>query len=261
MAMSSRMKIALYGSLAMVVAVGIRLWLLERERNAPDKAETATVQTKTDDDDLVFLKKLRPSSYKDLHDVVGKPLWVSAGGQMDYYPYAGHKVDYAHSAGILLGAQELEVKDTAEAKAPKSAAFRIPAGDHQYLLVFSLPAATTPGASANADVPAGQTDADKLYAVPVGYGEHGQDTFYTDEIFFYDNPHTLYNYWPKTVWQAVDAHRAVLGMNERQTQLALGQISKSESADYGNRTVSYDNRGHAVDVTYLNNKATRIDPR
>ena len=85
---------------------------------------TWTVQ----DDDLVFLKKTHPSSLKDVKDLAGKPLWVSAGGQMDIYPYTGHRVDYGHEAGLLLGADRIEIKDAVEASAPKAATFRIPGG-------------------------------------------------------------------------------------------------------------------------------------
>ena len=45
---------------------------------------------------------------------------------------------------------------------------------------------------------------------------------------------------------------------EAEVQLALGQVSKSESQDYGNRTVTYDDQGHPVDVTFVNGKATTV---
>ncbi len=143
--------------------------------------------------------------------MVGKTVWVSAGGQMDYYPYAAHRANYAKTVGTLLGAEPLVIKDAFEQVAPKSATFRIPGGDKQVLLAFTMPKSADPA---------------KEYAVPVGYRQGGEYTFYTDEIFFYDDPHELYNHWGPQVWQAVDAHQVILGMNERQVQLSLGQVSQ-----------------------------------
>ena len=82
---------------------------------------------------------------------MGTTVWVSAGGQLEYYPYVGHAAQYGKSAGTLLGAEPMVVKDAVEQVAPKSATFRIPGGDKQVLLVFTLPNDT------------------KEYAVPVGY--------------------------------------------------------------------------------------------
>jgi len=163
---------------------------------------------------------------------------------MDYYPYAAHRADYAKSVGILLGAEPLAIKDAFEQAAPKSATFRIAGGDRQVLLAFTMPKSADPA---------------KEYAVAVGYQEGKEFTFYTDDIFFYDDPHTLYNWGPK-VWQAIDAHQVMLGMNERQVQLSLGQVSRNSSQDYGNRTVVYANVGHPMTVTYADNKVTSFQP-
>jgi hypothetical protein len=92
--------------------------------------------------------------------------------------------------------------------------------------------------------------------VPVGYREASAYTFYTDEIFFYDDPHELYKHWGPEIWKAVDSHQVILGMNERQVELSLGQVSKSLSQDYGNRLVVFANMGKPTAVTFVNNKVT-----
>jgi len=238
--MDTGKKAALGASLVFVLAVGVRVGLIYRERHqAAAPVQTSSTWT-VSDDDMVFLKKTRPSTLQDVKDLAGKPLWVSAGGQMDYYPYVGHKVDYAHSAGLLLGTDRLDVKDAVEAVAPKAATFRIPCGDRHVLFVFTKPGSATE------------------YAVPIGYRDKGQYTFYVDEIFFYEDPHTLYKKWPADVWKAIDEHRAIDGMNERQAMLSLGQVSNSQSTDYGNRSVVYDHQGHPVTVTFVKDKATAI---
>jgi hypothetical protein len=241
--MNSGMKAAIGGTGVLLLAVGIEIAWLHHERSQP-RIVPAEATEKTDPDDLVFLKKERPSSMADLKDLYGKTVWVSAGGQMDYYPYAGHRADYAKSAGTLLGAEPLLIRDAFEQVAPKAATFRIPGGDRQVLLAFTMPRSA---------------DATKEYAAPVGYQEGKDFTFYTDEILFYDDPHQLYQWGPQ-VWQAVDAHQVILGMNERQVELALGQVSKSLSNDYGNRLVVYSNLGKPVAVTFVKNKVTAFRP-
>lgn len=242
--MDSGKKAALGATVVLLLVVGIRLGMIYRERNAPAEP-VQNAETKTDPDDLVFLKKERPYSLADLKDLDGRTVWVSAGGQMDYYPYTAHRAEYGKTAGTLLGAQPMVIQGAFEQVAPKSATFRIPGGDKQVLLEFTLPKSSDP---------------QKEYAVPVGYKQGSEYTFFTDELFFYDDPHQLYNYWGPRIWQAIDSHQVVLGMNERQVQLSLGQVSKSLSNEYGNRLVVYANLGHPMAVTFVKNQATAFRP-
>lgn len=239
--MTSGAKVAIGCTVAALVLIGGEVGYLHHERNAPEKTVAAVPSEKVDPDDLVFLKKERPSSMADLKDLYGKTVWVSAGGQMEYYPYVAHHAEYAKSAGTLLGAEPMVVKDAFEQVAPKTATYRIAGGDRQALLVFTLPKSAEP---------------EKQYAVPVGYQEGKDFTFFTDELFFYDDPHELYKHWGAATWAAVDAHQVTLGMNERQVQLSLGQVSKSLSNEYGNRLVVYANLGKPMAVTFVKNKVT-----
>jgi hypothetical protein len=234
-------KVALGVTVVVVLAVGARMGVIYRERNAPEVIKAPTREV-ISDDDLVYLKKKRPDSMKEVKELKGSTLWVSAGGQLEYYPYVGHAAQYGKSAGTLLGAEPLVVKDAIEQVAPKGATMRIPGGDKQALLVFTKPGDT------------------EDYAVPVGYKQDGQYTFLTDEIFFYDDPHELYKHWGPEIWKAVDAHQVILGMNERQVELALGQVSQSTSKDYGNRMVVFANMGKPMAVTFVKNKVTAFRP-
>jgi hypothetical protein len=236
--MENGAKAAIGTTVVLVLVVGVRVGLIYRERNAPDKALKPTAREVIPEDDLVYLKQKHPSSLADVKELKGSTVWVSAGGQLKFYPYVGHTVQYGKSAGTLLGAEPLVVKDIVEQVAPKSATFRIPAGDKQVLMVFTRP------------------DDAKEYAVPVGYRQGKDYTFYTDEILFYDDPHELYKHWGPEIWKAVDAHQVVLGMNERQVELSLGQVSKSTSQTYGNRMVVFANLGKPMAVTFVNNKVT-----
>jgi hypothetical protein len=235
--MQTGVKVAIGATAVFVLAIGGQLLWLHHERNKPMAVKTVEREV-IPEDDLVFLKKKRPDTPKDVKELAGGTIWVSAGGQLEYYPFVAHRVDYGKSAGTLLGAQPMVVKDVVEQVAPKAATVRIPGGDKQVLMVFTLP------------------NDPKDYAVPVGYKQAGQYTFYTDEIFFYDDPHVLYKHWGPEIWKAVDEHSVILGMNERQVELALGQVSQSTSQDYGNRMVVFSNLGKPMAVTFVKNKVT-----
>ncbi|MGH9597757.1 MAG: hypothetical protein ACRD3K_13255, partial [Edaphobacter sp.] len=222
--MNNGVKAAIGATAVLILAIGGEAVWLHHERSEPVTVK-APEREVIPEDDLVFLKKKRPDSLKDVKELKGATVWVSAGGQLDYYPFVGHTVQYARSAGTLLGAEPIVIEDAVEQVAPKAATFRIPGGDKQVLLVFTKPNDT------------------KEYAAPVGYRQDGQYTFYTDEILFYDDPHELYKHWGPEIWKAVDTHQVILGMNERQVELALGQVSQSTSKSYGNRMVVFANVG------------------
>lgn len=228
------------GSLVLVLAVGGEL-LYIRHRNAQDEAGPVKATYKADPDDEVYVKHEHPMLLKDEKDLKGQTIWVSAGGQMDFYPYSGGKVDFDHSAGVLLGAEPILVKDAIEAVAPKKTAIRIPVGDKQVLLVFTH--GTDP----------------KEYATPVGFKQAGDYTFLTDDIYFYEDPHKIYGYWGPSVWHAIDTHTAQPGMSERQVQMALGQVSQPHGDTAGDRTVTFYNNGHPQNVTFVGGKSTTIE--
>lgn len=227
-----------------VIAIGGEVAYLHYERNKPTKT-TVEERVPTNPDYLVFLKQKRPSTPADVKELSGQTLWVSAGGQMDYYPASGRHADYSKPAGTLLGAEPIVVKDVFEQKAPRDATFRIAGGDAQVLLAFTKPKSEDPA---------------KEYAVPVGYRDGKNYEFKMDDIFFYDDPHELYKYWGPQVWQAIDEHKVILGMSERQVQLALGQVAKSTSEDVGNRMVVFSNLGRPMAVTFTKDHVTAFRP-
>ncbi|MDR3746027.1 MAG: hypothetical protein P4K80_07860 [Acidobacteriaceae bacterium] len=242
--MTSGKKAIIGGTLVLLLAVVGEVAWLHHERNDAGSAAPPPL-VKVNSDELVFLKKERPSSLADVKQLIGTTLWISAGGQLEYYPYAAHHADYSKSVGTLLGAEPLVIKDAFEQVAPKSATFRIAGGDKQVLLAFTMPKSTDPA---------------KLYAVPVGYKQAGDYTFSNDDIFFYDDPHQLYSQWGTDVWQAIDAHKVILGMSEREVNLSLGQVSKSTSQDFGNRMVIFQNLDKPMAVTFEKGHVTAFRP-
>ncbi len=243
--MTTGKKVAAGITAVLLLAVGVELLWLHHERNLPG-SQAAAEYIPVDQDDLVLLKHERPQTLADLKDLYGRTVWIAAGGQMDYYPCTAHHADYTKSVGTLLGAEPLIIKEAFEQVAPQSATFRIPGGTKQVLLAFTLPKSADPT---------------KEYAVPVGYRQGPTDyTFYTDDLFYYDDPHVLYKFWGPQVWQAIDSHQVILGMSEREVGLSLGQVSKSESNEYGNRLVVYANVDHPMAVTFVKNKVTAFRP-
>ena len=220
-------------------AVGGELLYLHH-RNVLDQQAPEQATYKSDPDNLVFVKHEHPMSLKDEKDLKGRPLWISAGDQMVYYPYAGH-IDFSHSAGVLHGAEKIIAKDAVEEKAKPDRLNRVPLGDKQVFVIFT------------------KADSDKQYAVPVGFKQGGDYTFSSDDIFYYEDPHTLFNYWSPAVWSAIDQHKAIVGMSERQAQTALGQtVSYSPDSKIGDRLVTFNNDGHPVNITFVGDKATKV---
>ena len=241
-------RIAIGVTVVFLVAIGVRVGLIYRANHetGPTPPQPAASRT-LDADDNVYLRKEHPDSLADERTLIGKTLWISAGDQMDYYRDTGNHVDYAHPMGVLLGAEPLLVHGVFEEKAPKTgrAVFRIPAGDKHVLLAFSLPQSSDPKAR---------------YALPVGDYSHGNYDFVTDEIFFYDAPHVLYSFWGPAVWSHIEKHEAATGMSENQAMMALGQTITPHGDTTGDRSVTFDNNGHPVDIDFEHNKAVRITP-
>jgi len=199
----------------------------------------------TDDPDAaIALRALHPASVQDEKNLKGQALWVSAGGQMDFYPFNGRSVDFSRSAGVLLGAEKIVVRDAVEQAAPKSAGTRFPDADADVLLIFVRP-----------DDPKNPT---REYGVAVGDREGRDYNFITDQLFFYDDPHQIYARWGAKVWKAIDEHTAVVGMTERQLQLALGTVRTPRGDIMGDRSVEFDDQGRPKLVTFINGKASEI---
>ncbi len=246
--MQKGLKIGLAVTGILVVAVGIRVGLIYKanQENVAVKKDPYA-DFKVDPDDNVFHKKERPDSLADQRTLIGKTLWVSAGGQLAYYEDKGNHVDYAKPVGDLLGATPLLIQGVFEEKAPSTgpAVFRIPAGQRHVLLAFTMPKSSDPTT---------------LYATPVGDFDNGTYSFLNDEVFFYDDPHQLYSYWGPAIWSDVEQHKVVPGMSENQVMMSIGQVMKPDSDKTGDRTVFYENDGHPITITFVHNKAVTIKP-
>jgi hypothetical protein len=159
---------------------------------------------------------------------------------MPYFPYEKGKVEFGKRVGLLLPAQPLDVKKIVKSAVPAGVDDALEHGTRQVFAVFELPGGS------------GQ------FATPIGAIQGSQEAYFTDLLFFYDDPHTIYDHWPKDVWTTVDAHQVKPGMSELETRMAIGMKMHPDGEKEGDRTVTYDQDGKHWTITYQKNRATVI---
>jgi hypothetical protein len=218
----------------------IRVYFIWRERHEPMAHPQRAAEQQLTQDEMVLPRKMRIQDLSDAKTLDGKTVWIQAGYSLDYYPYSGHRVDFAHQSGVLPSVQPMQIEDIVTQKVPANVATRVPHGDKQVLAVFKMP------------------NHEGEYATGIGLYQGSEATFFCDQIFYYDDPHTMYKFWGSKVWTAIDAHHPIPGMNELQTAMALGVVQQSESSSIGNRTVHYVAGPQKWAVTFRDDKATTI---
>ena len=229
-------------TVVVLLVVGGRLLYIFHERTEPGVQKAQAPRRLLNQDDVVQPRKLYIADLKEAKELAGKPVWVQAGYSLDYYPYTGGRVDFAHRTGVLPSVQQLAIEKVVTEKPTANLATRFPAADKQVLAVFKMPG--------------GDTE----YATTIGTIKGSDETYYCDDIFYYDDPRQMYKHWPADVWKAIEQHQPKPGMSELQVSMALGTIQQSDSSDYGNRTVTYDAGGKKWSVSFVKDKATTVTP-
>ncbi len=230
-----RIQIAL--ALAIVVAgarAGYILYQRHEDYVAGQKQQAAKNAGYSNAEYYVTPKKLYPFDLKSAKQLMDQPVWVKEGYRYTYYPYdaARKKVDFGHEAGLLLPIERLEIKDVVT-DIPSGAGNR-----RQVMAVF-------------------QKD-EKSYAVPIGFENDGQYKIYSDEMFYVQDPHELYKFWPADVWQAIEHHEIKPGMDELQAVFAVGMGVPDAGASSDDKTVRYPNGGKPLVVNYQGGKAREV---
>src|SRR6185312_16794372 len=125
--MSRRIQIII---LIFVVLIGIRVFLIYRERNAPAPVQKqAAPNPNFSADDYVVPTQVHAYDLKSAKEALdGKTVWVKAGNQVYFYPYSGGRVDYKHSAGLLPPLQKLQISNVVQATAPGTKAEEVAPG-------------------------------------------------------------------------------------------------------------------------------------
>ena len=230
-------------TLVVLLVAGWRIAVYERERNQPATDTHKVAQRQLTDDEMVVPKRMFIDSLKSASVLNGKSVWMKTGYTLSYYAYRGGHIDFAHEAGRLPPAQELQVKEFTQVTAPHDWVSSIPRGPKNAFVVF-----TEPGREGE-------------FAAPVATLDGENSNWACDDVFFYQDPKTLYH-WPADVWEQVAKHTAKQGMSELQTTMSLGNLQQSESKDPGNRTVSYTTmdggQTHHFQVAFSGDKATSV---
>jgi hypothetical protein len=252
------------GLVVAMLVVGARTAYILYER----KQDAAPVKTEVVEnrhlDDYVYLK---PSHAHDLKSasvaISGKTVWVRNGNAITFFPYdrASKRADVAHPVGLLPPLEPLAIKSVAMNGNAMLAVFertKTSSGSGAAPAAGSAPGAGSGAASATGTAP----KSDGMFAAQIGVVRNGQSTIYLDDIFFLEDPHSLYKHWSAETWSAVERHEIVKGMSEMQASSAMGVGHPvTSSGDYGNRTLEFSDGagGTTVTVTFASNRAIAIE--
>ena len=233
MASPKKIRIVQIAILVLIVLAAIRLVVVMRQRREKPIVMGRAQPTNgppLNREAYVVPKKLHILSLKSAQQLTKEPVWVQEGYRYTVYPFAHGVADFKHPAGMLLPIQKIQIKQVTTGSAPGSG--------KQVLAVFEQDG--------------------KDYAVPIGTESGGDVQIYADEMFFYEDPHELYNFWPKETWEAIERHEVQKGMNEYQVAFAVGMGTPEAGGDASQRTVHYPNGGKPLVVTYQNGKAVTV---
>ena len=233
-------KVFLIPTLITLTIGAIYLFSVWKHRQNPGIISQKDENETLSKDDLVVMRAFFPQHFEDTLRLEGTTVWMKNGYTMSYFPYSGGHVEFARRVGVIPPAQRMEIKKIIKSAVPADVDDGVAHGSRQALAVFALPGAKD------------------LYAMPIGSIQGSEEAYYCDMLFFYDDPHKIYDYWPKDVWSAIDAHQVKPGMSEVETRLAIGQNMHPDGTKEGDRTVTYDQDGKSWTVTFVKNKATTI---
>jgi hypothetical protein len=228
-------------SILVTLAIGgIYLFTVWKHRQNPGVVANKSQDQNLTPDDVAVVRRMFMTTYEDALTLQGKSVWMKNGYTMPYYPFSDGRVVFTKRVGVIPAALRLDIKKIVKAVPPAKEDDGIDHGSRQVFAVFALPG--SPG----------------LYATPIGAFQGSQQSYFSDILFYYDDPHTIYDNWPRDIWAAIDAHQVKPGMSELQTRMSIGQKTQVDGASEGNRTVSYDQAGKHWTVKYRNNHATEI---
>lgn len=228
------------------VLAGIEVYRIHRSRTEVAPAPKAERNENFSADDYVSPHKINAFDLEGARSaLLGKTVWVKAGNYATYYPYSG-SADFKHEVGLLPPLEKLAIKKITTQTSPGPGVDLgggVRVHEDAVLAVFT------------------KADSPKTYAVAIGTKRGGDTHLILDDLFFAEDPHQLYSHWPKEIWDAVDHHDVINGMNELQSSFSLGGTVLSAGNDYGNRTVTYANAGHPVTVTFEKNHAVKVEKK
>jgi hypothetical protein len=234
---------ALISTLVTFAIGGTYLFTVWRHRQDPGVIGRNVAGARNSVSEVAAPRTLSPQRFEDTLKLQGTSVWMRNGNTMAYFPYAAGQVVFSRRVGVIPPVQRLEIRKIVKAAVPASIDDGMSHGSRQALAVFTLPGSAS------------------LYATAIGAMQGSDEAYYTDLLFFYDDPHTIYSNWPADLWAAIDAHQVKPGMSEMETRLAIGQDVHSDQRTVGDRTVTYNAAGKQWTVTYVDDHATVIESK
>jgi len=238
--MKTWQKILIPTAITLLICGTYLFWVWKSRQNPGPSIQAGRASEPRSLDDVAVVRILSPAHFDDVTPLAGTSVWMKDGYTMPYFAVTGGRVDFSKRIGLIPAAQELQVKKIVKQAVPASVSDSVQHGSRQALAVFTLPGSK------------------ELYATPIGYMEGNEEAYYTDLLFYYDDPHKIYSNWSKEVWAAIDAHQVRPGMSELQTQMSIGENLHPDGQSEGDRTVTYNQDGKHWTVTYAGNRATVI---
>ncbi|MGO8758963.1 MAG: hypothetical protein ACLQG3_12640 [Terracidiphilus sp.] len=219
---------------------GVYLAVVFEHRRNPGVVRQANPEDNVTPDDVAVVRLKFMTSFDDALKLEGTSVWMKNGYTMPYFPYRDGRIVFTKRIGVIPPAQRLDVKKVIKAVPPAAVDDGISHGNRQVVAIFAL---------------SGSPD---LYATAIGVMDAEEEEYFCDVLFYYDDPHTIYDNWPRSVWAAIDAHQVIRGMSELETRMSIGQNQQVDSSSEGNRTITYDQAGKKWTVTFVDNKTTAI---
>jgi hypothetical protein len=221
--------------LVAMVAAAVRLVFVVRQRLRPAATKTMAKAPPLHREAYVVPRKLHAYDLASARQLTQQPIWVQEGYRYIYYAYDPkyRRADFFRDVGLLGPIEELHVEDVLAQPTPRQP------NHHQIVAVFQKNGHS--------------------YALPIGTESGGSFQIYADEMFFYEDPRQLYNFWPAEVWEAIGQHQVKPGMNEIQADFAVGMgVPQPAATDPDEKVVKYANGGHHLTVTYRKGRAVKI---
>jgi len=216
------------------------LFYVFKQREKPGVIPQQDTSQALSKDDLAVVRAFFPQHYDDLQRLEGTRVWMKSGYTMPYFPYVSEQAQFTKPVALIPPDQPLDIKKVIKAAVPAKVDDALEHGTRQVLVTFTLP---------------GQ---DGTFATPIGAMQGDQEQYFPDLLFYYDDPHTIYDQWGKDMWAAVDAHQVKPGMSELETRMSIGMKMHPDGQTEGDRTVTYDENGKHWIITYVKNRATEI---
>ena len=231
------LRIVITGALVLAAARTAYIFY-ERDADAKRAVEQARDQQRKKDtlnpDYYVTPRKLYAYDLAGAKELTKSPVWVKTGYGSFSYPFdpVAKHADFKHDAGLLLPLEKLEITDVVLDRSPSGA------GQKQIMAAYVKDG--------------------KHFAVPIGAEQGSSFTLYANEMFFLDDPRTVYKHWPPEIWEAISKHEVRPGMNELQADCSVGLGLLDGPGTGEERVLHYTNGGAPLTVTYRNGKAVDI---